>query len=340
MNQLTKAQDYASLLLPSDNSEVVRKFEAAYVEQQFRHYLALKVPVVDITTWFHKAQITGANPVLNQIFLIPRNVKVKRNGREEWETVGTVVFSYTFIELKAQQSGQYEGVITETGPDDYFDPILGQAKKMLRSRATVSRNGHKFTFTAWWDEYVQTNQYGVNAQWKGKPHMMLEKCAKAGALRAAFPEWLAGAYAEEEMGAIEKDDSAIEAQFSLNDQIDKAEKIQENIQKKLESAEDMDKISGTIDLIKSEMSTLTEGADLTAKGKAMKEHLGVSRFDDLNKKTLAELELILGKVKAINIEKIGRANKKAETTAKATTPNDSKEQKEDLRNKKPTFTLT
>jgi len=299
----TALTNYSSQLLSKDNPDVRRAFEQNYVEQVFKHYLALKVPADDIIKYFHKAQVTGADPLRDQIYLIPRQTKVKDGGQERWVTVGTIVFSYHFVETKAVESKEYDGYTIKTGVAKYFDPILAKEKDMLMSEATVTRKGKQYPFTAWWDEYVQTNSYGVTAQWKGKPHLMLEKCAKAGALRAAFPEWLSGAYTQEEMGAIEKDDEAIETTFKQEKEVEKHQAIEERIQSKLESAENVDQIEATMELIKKEMATLTDGSSVADKGKTMFEQLGVKKFEELKNKPLAELAVLLDKVKAVVTEK-------------------------------------
>jgi len=283
-------QTYSGYLLSKDNPEVKRNFEAVFVEQTFRHYLALKVPADDIVKFFHKSQVTGADPLKDQIFLIPRNVKVKVGGREEWVTVGTVVFSYHFVETKAVESKEYEGYTLKTGVMSYYDPILAKAKDMLCCEAIVTRKGKQYPFTAWWDEYVQTSSYGVTAQWKSKPHLMIEKCAKAGALRAAFPEWLSGAYTQEEMGSVEKDDSFIETTIAENKEVAKVEEIEERIEKKIIQAENMGEIESLMDLIKTRMGILTEGDTVAKKGKALVELLGVNKFDELKTKSLDELK--------------------------------------------------
>jgi phage recombination protein Bet len=319
-NNLT-AMNYPSLLLSKDNKDVVKHFEDNYVEHFFKHFLALKVPADDIVKFFHKAQVTGADPLKDQIYLIPRNTKVKKDGREEWVTVGTVVFSYHFVESKAVETGEYEGYTIKTGVASYFDPIAGKAKDMLMSECIVTRKGKQYPFTAWWDEYVQTNSYGVTTQWKTKPHLMLEKCAKAGALRSAFPEWLSGAYTQEEMGAIEKDDDAISAEFSRKEEVEKREEIQARIEQKIESAENMDQIEGLLLSLQSQMGELTTGLDLKAKGKAMQEHLGVNKFDDMKKKSLAELTLKNDELKKLLEEKKTRElNKTAEKVGKGSKP--------------------
>lgn len=280
---------YSQYLLSKDNPDVQRTFEKVYIEQVFRHFMALKVPADDIIKFFHKAQVTGADPLRDQIFLIPRNVNIGKNGRDEWVTVGTIVFSYHFVETKAVETKEYEGYTIKTGVAKYFDPILAKEKDMLMSEAVVTRKGRQYPFTAWWDEYVQTSKHGVTAQWKGKPHLMLEKCAKAGALRAAFPEWLSGAYTQEEMGAIERGDESIETTFTQNKEVEKREEIEERIEQKIIQAESMGEIEGLMEKIKASMSKLTEGETVVTKGLAMHELLGVLKFDELKKFSVAEL---------------------------------------------------
>lgn len=304
-NEIT---NYSGYLLSNDNPEVRRKFENHFVEQTFRHYLALKVPADDIVKFFHKAQVTGADPIKDQIFLIPRNVNVGKNGKDEWVTVGTVVFSYHFVETKAQESGQYEGYTVKTGVMSYFDPIEGKAKDVLGCEAVVMRNGKSYPFTAWWPEYVQTNKWGVTAQWKGKPHLMLEKCAKAGALRAAFPEWLSGAYTQEEMGAIENEGTdVIETTLAENKEVKKSEEIKERIEQKIIQAENMGEIEGLMEKIRVVLGELTEGETAVTKGLAMFNNLGVSKFEDLKKKSLDELKMGLSKIEELLREKRIRA---------------------------------
>lgn len=283
--------NYSSQLLSKENPEVKRNFEAVFIEQTFRHYLALRVPVDDIVKYFHKAQVTGADPLKDQIFLIPRNVNIGKNGRDEWVVVGTVVFSYHFVETKAVESGEYEGYTLKTGVMSYYDPILNKAKDMLACEAIVTRKGKQYPFTAWWDEYVQTGKYGVTATWKGKPHLMIEKCAKAGALRAAFPEWLSGAFTQEEMGSVEKDENAaIETTLAEEKEVEKVVAIEERIEKKIVQAESMGEVEGLMEKIKVSLGSLTEGETVVTKGLAMFNTLGVHKFDDLKKKSVDELK--------------------------------------------------
>jgi phage recombination protein Bet len=305
-NQVAK---YSQHLLSKENKDVVKFFEESYVENQFRYYLSLKVPVEDIIKFFHKAQVTGADPLRDQIYLIPRQTKVNN----QYVTVGTVVFSYHFVEEKAVQTKEYQGYTEEFAVDEYFNPVTSESNKELRCTVIVKRNGHDYPYTAWWPEYVQSTSYGVTMQWKSKPRIMLRKCALAGALRAAFPEWLSGVYTQEEMGSIEKDDETIEAEFSRHQEVKKVNETKERIQSKIHSTENVEVISGLMDLIKEDMSKATRDIKtIEEKGRAMFEILGVRKFDELKNKSVEELKAKSDSLKDFLKEKESRekANKK------------------------------
>ena len=73
-------------------------------------------------------------------------------------------------------------------------------------RASVKRKGfdNPVIAVARWGAYAQMVKSGdavkLNSVWKSRGPEQLEKCAMAQALRAAFPEELAGLYTEEEVG--------------------------------------------------------------------------------------------------------------------------------------------
>ena len=288
-------ENYLSLLLEKENSEVQKSFDQSFVTETFTHFLAQGVPKSDIIRFFHKAQLTGADPRRDQIFLIPRSVNIKKKvGRDwvdNWVKVGTVVFSYHFVEAQAQRTKEYQGYNLTTGVAKYFNPIEGKEVDMLKCVCTVRRAGHEYSFVAWWDEYVQSGQYGVNAQWKSKPHLMLEKCAKAGALRSAFPEWLSGIYSEEEMGSIEKsEDNAIEAEFNRKEIVRDMIEKEENIKKIQERGNDQELIDIKINSISKIMGEITKGFNVVKKAESVKHFLGVDNFTELKKMNLGDID--------------------------------------------------
>lgn len=313
--------------------DVKRSFEKSWLMSLFAKHKDL--PQSDVIQFLHKAQLTGANPMLDQIFLIERKVCVKEYGQpDRWEKRGTIVFSYQFLNAKANETGEFQGYKISTGPKERFNPFNPeQSKKELCSTCTVTRKGFEFTYDAWWSEYAQDN-----SQWKNKPYLMLEKCAFAGSLRRAFPEALSGIYIEDEIreedidAEFERRRKAEAVETTANKVLENAEKLEE----KLKSPDLTEKISAVIEVIKGDMAELTKGLDLQAKGKAMTENLGVNKFQELSSKSLEELELKQKEIRQILEEKRSRAsqtsNEGASTVVKEKT---TKEKKND----KPTFTL-
>lgn len=324
-NTLTNI-DPMTLLLKGE--DVKRTFEKEWILRLFAKHKEL--PQSDVVEYLHKAQLTGANPILGQIYLIERNVKVKDRTGERWEKRGTVVYSYHFINAKANETGEFQGYTSEVAPKTSFNPFANKGEEKseeLCATVVVKRNGKDFPYTVWWSEYFQDN-----SQWRSKPYVMLEKCAFAGALRRAFPEALSGIYIEDEIR-----DKDIEAEIekrqkneAIEANADKVEEITKRIEQKLESSENMEVIEATLELIKNAMKSLTDGLALTAKGKAMQEHLGVNKFDDLKTKSLEELQLKLKNLQSVVQEKVDREMKAKSTEGTKTV---------DKKNQQNSFTL-
>lgn len=286
-------------------TDVKRSFEENYLKMLFEKHKEL--PKSDIIEFIHKAQQTGANPSLNQIFLIERNTKVGF----EWKKVGTVVFSYNFIQAVANQTGEYEGYTIKTGLVEKFDINTFESKKMLAAFCEVKRNGHVFPYTAYFDEYVQVKDGKATGTWASKPYMMIEKCALSGALRRAFPEALSGMYCEEEMEAIGEDlekkakNDAVETTATVN--AEKSERILTEAK-----TEDFDESAKKLLAIKELMGKLTDGEPIQKKAKALKDLCGVSKFDDLaTNKTTPELVALVTKLEETLAEKTIRETKKS-----------------------------
>jgi phage recombination protein Bet len=295
---MTALTTYSQVLL---TDHVKRSFEENYLKMLFEKHKEL--PKGDIIEFIHKAQQTGANPSLNQIFLIERNTKVGY----EWKKVGTVVFSYNFIQAIANQTGEYEGYTIRTELQDKFDVTDFTAKKMLCSICVVKRRGKEFPYTAWWDEYVQTRKDDKTGNqvpsgtWAAKPYMMIEKCALSGALRRAFPEALSGMYCEEEMeaanGEMEKiaQTSVIEAKATSV--VEKREEIVERV--KTENYEEKESILSVITLALGEASA---GMTIAEKSKLLFDMCGVRQFGDLKNKTTDELKFLTEKIQSTTKE--------------------------------------
>lgn len=80
----------------------------------------------------------------------------------------------------------------------------------MTSTVTVYRwapNGEKeaYTATARFKEYAQMKDGKPSGNWLSKPHVMLDKCAEALAMRKAFTESLGGIYERAEFGEADGD---------------------------------------------------------------------------------------------------------------------------------------
>jgi phage recombination protein Bet len=302
--------NYSQFLL-KDN--VKRSFEENYLKMLFEKHRDL--PKSDIIEFIHKAQQVGANPSLNQIFLVERNAKVGY----EWKKVGTVVFSYNFIQAIANQTGQYEGYTMKTGIVEKFDATTFESRKMLASECVVKRNGREFPYTAYFDEYVQTREDKTTGKnipsgvWASKPYMMLEKCALSGALRRAFPEALSGLYCEEEMEAVTNElDKLSETKAIEAEAIVKVEKKEEVVKRINENKEDKEI---RLSHLKGLLGSLTQGASLNEKMTALNDICGVKKFDDLKSKSIDDINFFIEKIDGIINENNLREAKKVKSVS-------------------------
>lgn len=287
MNDLQK---YESVLLTKN---VKATFEATFIKSLFLKHREL--PESDIIEFLHKAQLTGANPSLNQIFLIERNTKINN----QWRKVGTVVFSYNFLQVMARHTGEYNGYKSEIKIAPKFDPNNFKPKDMLCCVLTVNRLGCEYQYTAWFDEYAQRNtDQNLNSIWSSKPYLMLEKCALAGALRRAFPEVLSGVYIEEEMNVydheLDENKARKEALKQSNEQV---KKIEESLK-----VEDMDEVENYMESIRSLLEQLTSGMTPNGKGNYLFENCGVLKFAEIKKKSLEDIIKIYNDLESKHIE--------------------------------------
>jgi phage recombination protein Bet len=188
--------------------------------------------------FIHKCQITGADPRLNQIYLISHKSWNKDLGQHEYK--GTVIFAYLFFVQMAQRTGQLEDWGVECVDDTYTDITTGKKKPSYTSTCWVKRKGQaKVTYTAYFWELAKTYNGNPTATWANSPKLMLNKCAVANAFRWAFPETLGSFYIQDEI----KD--AIDVEFTPMEPTAKpapqpAEQVQQ-VQQIEQTAQQLDK---------------------------------------------------------------------------------------------------
>jgi phage recombination protein Bet len=157
----------------------------------------------ELALFLHVCKSTGRDPLRKQIFAIFRYNK--RAGREEM-SIQAAIDSFR---MTADESGTYEGQVGPQwcGPDGVWRDVWLEKSFPAAARVGVHRKGFREPLwaVATWDQYVQTNQYGVADFWKRMPALMLGKCAEALALRRAFPEKLSGIFTPDEMAQADNE---------------------------------------------------------------------------------------------------------------------------------------
>lgn len=196
--------------------DVKSKFDQNFIELFVNKHNEFSTS--QILDFFHQAQLTGADPRKNQVYLV--GFKEKKGGQYTGKMNSSVQFSYHFLLDQASKTGELKGVTCETSLKKVFDPFKGEEKETLVAVAKIFREGNDepTIFEAEWREFANLNA----PLWKNKPHTMLKKCAIANALRWCFPEALGQIFIKEEMrdetkeSQISNEEKAesIEADFS------------------------------------------------------------------------------------------------------------------------------
>lgn len=141
----------------------------------------------ELKLYFYDCQRRNVHPLDRLIVFTART----DNGERRYTPVVTV----DYLRSRAADTGEY------AGNDDPIYEYTEGAKNPQSAKVTIWKmvQGQKcaFTATARWAEYYPGDKMGF--MWRAKPHVMLGKCAEALALRKAFPQQLAGLFAEEEL---------------------------------------------------------------------------------------------------------------------------------------------
>lgn len=172
------------------------------------------------------AEAFGLNPILKQIYFVPRKTNIGTQQNPNWvEKVEPIAGRDSYLTL-AHRTGQFAGIESyvkiENCPtlDDKGKWIL---EEDLVAYATVYKKGFDkpFIVSVRYAEYAQkTNNGNVTKFWKEKPETMLKKVAESQVLRKAFN--ITGLYDESELGDNEtiltvNNEAKVSKPKSLND---------------------------------------------------------------------------------------------------------------------------
>jgi len=188
------------------------------------------------------AKAFNLNPILKQIYFVPRGSWFKQQGqKDKWvEKVEPLAGRDSFLTL-AHRSGAFESIesTTEVRNIPFLDGTKWTEKNELVGICKVWKKGYKkpFKVEVNYSEYVQKKKDGgITAFWKDKPHTMIKKVAESQCLRKAFD--ITGLYDESETSINYKDEE-IETvptenkkpltELKLNDEVAPTEKTKVQI---------------------------------------------------------------------------------------------------------------
>lgn len=175
-------------------------------------------------TFIRQCQRTLLDPFSKQIFATQRRQK---NRQGDWISTMTVVTSIMGLTAIAVRTGHYDGCVTTWAGkdgvwrDEWLDDEFPVAAKCVVHH---KQRTHPEIGIARWEGYVgrkqdfATKRWEITDFWARLPDFMLAKCAKAQALRGAFPDQCSNLYISEELqGDIsEADEMDDEAKIASN----------------------------------------------------------------------------------------------------------------------------
>lgn len=169
-----------------------------------RHMATDKATPADLRVFLHRCQQLELDPFAGQIHLV------------EYGGKPTIQVGIHGLESTARTTADRGGFDIEweddlwCGPDGQWTDVWLAEDPPTAAKATLLRDGKRYSAVALYREFVGmkkvyqdkkwTGRWEVNSMWSGKPAHMLGKCARAGALRKAFPRQLANVYTAEELG--------------------------------------------------------------------------------------------------------------------------------------------
>lgn len=179
------------------------KFTRAQVDL-FKSMYAVNATDDEMKMFLYTCYKLNLDPAMHQIHFIKR--RRFNNLTKKYEDVASIQVGIDGYRAIADRTGKWSGeeVTSEGEEEEKIGELV--IKHPVKSIAKIYRKGWAMPVVreVYWNEYAQHTKDGhLQGLWLSKPHVMLEKCAEAIALRTAFPEQLSGTYGEDEMGGKE-----------------------------------------------------------------------------------------------------------------------------------------
>lgn len=185
----------------------IRPGQTQWTDEQMavlRHMSTERATKADLDVFLHRCQQLELDPFAGQIHLV------------EYGGKPTIQVGIHGLESTSRTTADRAGVDIEwedpawCGPDGQWVDVWLSEEPPTAARAVLLRDGKRYPQVCLYREFVGmkkvyrdkkwTGEWEVNSMWAGKPAHMLNKCARAGALRSAFPRQLSNVYAPEELG--------------------------------------------------------------------------------------------------------------------------------------------
>lgn len=223
------------LATTTSSALAIRPDQTQWTDEQLvvlRHMSTDKASPADLQVFLHRCQTLGLDPFAGQVHLV------------EYGGKPTIQVGVHGLETLSQDIADRRGVTIEweevlwCGPDGQWTDVWLSDAPPAAAKAVVLRDGKRFPATVLYREFVGTKkvyrnnkwtgEFEVNAMWSAKPAYMLGKCARAAALRSAFPHQLADVRIPEELGErpdivrgeLARDDDQAAAAPALSDALE------------------------------------------------------------------------------------------------------------------------
>lgn len=164
-----------------------------------KQFFPPQATAIDMKYCMQVAESFNLNPILKQIYFVPRKAKI--NG--QWcEKIEPMAGHASFLTL-AHRSGGFAGMSTivevRRTPKLINGSWTEDTDLVAICHVWRTDTNQPFIVEVAYEEYVaKTNAGDITKFWKEKPKTMLKKVAESQALRKAFD--ITGLYSKEEMG--------------------------------------------------------------------------------------------------------------------------------------------